>query len=383
MENNGLQIFENEEFGKIRTIEIGGKVWFVGKDVAAALGYSNPQKALRDHVDDEGKTVNEMFTVNGTMGVLINESGLYSLILSSKLPTARKFQRWVINNILPSAHEINEPTTDNLKGEIIMNNLQLVKSSRFGDVECDIYSDNDEMYMTIAQLAECLGYADRKGIEKIVERNSYLKNPEFSVTVKLSATDGKYYNTRVFSEDGIYEVTFLSKTEIAGQFRAWVRKLLKSLRSGKAAIVKTDRLDDAQLRIESDKAAAMRINAENERLKLLMECSKLSELSPVARQTWIIKSIEGSMGLKIAELPECEKLYQAGTLAEVWSKEFGVKVTSAMLGKLANQNGLKSDEYGVTAMDKSPYSSKEAVSFRYNEKGAEKLKALAKAHYCG
>lgn len=64
----------------------------VGKDVAAALGYSNPQKALRDHVDDDDKTVNDSFTVNGTQAILINESGLYSLALSSKLPGAKKFR---------------------------------------------------------------------------------------------------------------------------------------------------------------------------------------------------------------------------------------------------------------------------------------------------
>lgn len=70
-----------------------GKPWLVGKDVAAALGYTNPQKAIRDHVDAEDTTVNASFTVNGTQGTLINESGVYSLVLSSKLPGAKKFKR--------------------------------------------------------------------------------------------------------------------------------------------------------------------------------------------------------------------------------------------------------------------------------------------------
>lgn len=99
---NQLQIFENPEFGAVRTVEIDGEPWLVGKDVAEALGYTNPQKAIRDHVDDEDKGVNESFTVNGTQGILINESGLYSLVLSSKLPTARKFKRWVTSEVLPS-----------------------------------------------------------------------------------------------------------------------------------------------------------------------------------------------------------------------------------------------------------------------------------------
>lgn len=99
---NQLQIFENPEFGAVRTVEIDGEPWLVGKDVAQALGYTNPQKAIRDHVDDEDKGVNESFTVNGTQGILINESGLYSLVLSSKLPTARKFKHWVTSEVLPS-----------------------------------------------------------------------------------------------------------------------------------------------------------------------------------------------------------------------------------------------------------------------------------------
>ena len=99
---NELKIFNNEEFGKIRTVTIDNEPWFVGKDVAVILGYSNPQKALRDHVDEEDKTLNDSFTVNGTKGILINESGLYSLILSSKLPNAKKFKHWVTSEVLPS-----------------------------------------------------------------------------------------------------------------------------------------------------------------------------------------------------------------------------------------------------------------------------------------
>lgn len=85
---NEIQIFKNDSFGAVRTVELEGTPYFVGKDVAEILGYTNPQKAIRDHVDDDDKTVNDSFRVNGTAVVLINESGLYSLILSSKLPKA-------------------------------------------------------------------------------------------------------------------------------------------------------------------------------------------------------------------------------------------------------------------------------------------------------
>ena len=99
---NEVQIFENAEFGKVRTVVVKDEPYFVGKDVAEILGYTNPQKAIRDHVDDEDRTVNESFTVNGTKGLLINESGLYALIVASKLPAAKKFKRWVTSEVLPS-----------------------------------------------------------------------------------------------------------------------------------------------------------------------------------------------------------------------------------------------------------------------------------------
>ena len=89
-----------------RTVIENGEPWFVGKDVAAALGYNNPQKAIRDHVDDEDVTVNKTFTVNGTMATLINESGLYSLVISSKLSSTgslwRHTKRQHIIYLLPS-----------------------------------------------------------------------------------------------------------------------------------------------------------------------------------------------------------------------------------------------------------------------------------------
>lgn len=100
---NELTIFENPEFGAIRTVELDGEPWLVGKDVAEALGYTNPRKALIDHVDDEDKGVTKCYTPGGDQDMtIINESGLYSLVLSSKLPTARKFRRWVTSEILPS-----------------------------------------------------------------------------------------------------------------------------------------------------------------------------------------------------------------------------------------------------------------------------------------
>ena len=112
---SNIQIFTSDIFGEIRTCQVNNQIMFVGKDVATALGYTNTQKAIRDHVDSEDKGVNEMVTPGGTQKVVfINESGLYSLILSSKLPQAKAFKRWVTSEVLPQIRKTGGyiPTKD-------------------------------------------------------------------------------------------------------------------------------------------------------------------------------------------------------------------------------------------------------------------------------
>lgn len=100
---NELKIFNSEEFGDIRTMEINGQPWFVGKDVADILGYQNGSRDINRHVDEEDRTKVMFFDGNQDKEtIIINESGLYSLILSSKLPSAKRFKRWVTSEILPS-----------------------------------------------------------------------------------------------------------------------------------------------------------------------------------------------------------------------------------------------------------------------------------------
>lgn len=129
---NELKVFNNPEFGKVRTVEINGEPWLVGKDVAAALGYQNPQRAIRDHVDEEDKGVTEMVTPGGKQSVpIINESSLYSLVLSSKLPGAKKFRRWVTSEVLPSirktGHYTAKPMTDYQMESIRVRKAQLLE----------------------------------------------------------------------------------------------------------------------------------------------------------------------------------------------------------------------------------------------------------------
>ena len=107
-----IQIFANDQFGEVRTLTKNGEPWFVGKDVADILGYTNTAKAIRDHVDDEDK-LTERIVLSGQNRevIIINESGLYSLILSSKLPTARVFKRWVTSEVLPAIRKTGEYAT--------------------------------------------------------------------------------------------------------------------------------------------------------------------------------------------------------------------------------------------------------------------------------
>lgn len=100
---NELKVFNSPEFGQVRTFDKGGEPWFVGKDVATILGYERTADAIRAHVDDDDKGVGEIQTPGGKQKiVIINESGLYSLVLSSKLPTAKKFKHWITSEVLPA-----------------------------------------------------------------------------------------------------------------------------------------------------------------------------------------------------------------------------------------------------------------------------------------
>lgn len=116
-----LQIFNSPEFGAIRTIEKDGEPWFVGKDVAVVLGYGDTDQALRKHIDDEDK-LTRRFDGSGQnrQMTIINESGLYSLVLSSKLPTAKKFKRWVISEVIPSIRKHGAYMTPDKLEEVLL-----------------------------------------------------------------------------------------------------------------------------------------------------------------------------------------------------------------------------------------------------------------------
>lgn len=245
MTDKHLQTFQNLEFGEIRSMTIDGEPYFVGKDVAAALGYSNPRKAIGDHVDEEDKGVTKCDTLGGGQNLtIINESGMYSLILSSKLEGAKRFKRWVTSEVLPSIRKTGAYATNSTAAE---------------------------------------------------------------------------YKAR-------------------------------------------------ELRVKEMNAQARLINAETRRLLILQ---KEKELSKVAVDALAVRAMEDVTGKDLGDyLPRTEKTYSASEIGNA------LGISAAKVGKIANAYGLKTDEYGITVMDKSRYSSKEVAAFRYNEHGKRKIKEI-------
>ncbi len=125
MSRNEIKVFNNAEFGEVRTAVVNGEPYFVGKDVALALGYSDTADAIKKHVDAEDKGVGEIPTPGGKQKmIIINESGVYSLVFGSKLPDAKKFKRWVTSEVLPSIRKTGG----------YINNADLLVNTYFDDI---------------------------------------------------------------------------------------------------------------------------------------------------------------------------------------------------------------------------------------------------------
>lgn len=158
-----IQIFNNEQFGQVRVITKDGEPWFVGKDVAGVLGYSDTNKAISMHVDIEDKLNDKMESRLGQRGGwLINESGLYSLIMSSKLPSAKKFKKWVTSDVLPSIRKHGMYATDELinNPDLLIAAATKIKEERQARLEAEKLRDKlihqNKLYTT-SEIAKELG----------------------------------------------------------------------------------------------------------------------------------------------------------------------------------------------------------------------------------
>ena len=199
------------------------------------------------------------------------------------------------------------------------NELTLLKQEMFGNVLVDVYRNEDnEVFMTAKQLGEVLEYAHpQRSIDKFVTKNPYLETVEFSVKTKMGATDGKSYNTRVFTEDGIYEITMLSKQPKAQEFRFFIRNLLKGLRKGELQITQK-----ASYQIENPIERAKKwIEEEEKRQQLQLENE---EMKPKALFSDAVSASETSILI--------------GALAKL-IKQNGINIGQNRLYEWLRQNG--------------------------------------------
>ena len=177
---NLMKTFESQEFGKVRVVEISGEPWLVGKDIAKALGYSNGRDAISKHVDDDDKGVAKCDTLGGKQDLqVINESGMYSLVIGSKLPGARKFKRWITSEVLPSIRKHGAYMTPEKIEEVLMNPDVIIrlatelKEERQKVLELKPKAD---FYDTVANSDSLLSMADvAKVLDKGIGRNRLFK----------------------------------------------------------------------------------------------------------------------------------------------------------------------------------------------------------------
>ena len=222
--SNSIEVFNNTQFGSVRVFNDNeGKVWFCGSDVATALGYSNPQKAVRDHVTDKHKTLNETFTVNGTLVTLIDEAGLYRLVMRSQLPSAEDFQEWVTSEVLPSIRKhgmyATPVTIENMIADpdfaiSLLNTLkeeriarqQAEEAKAIAEKERDVYSDmiddvmQDDHTYTATEIAKDLGLRSANALNKwLVDIGFFYKSGKYYIPYSKYSQKGftshKLYDT--------------------------------------------------------------------------------------------------------------------------------------------------------------------------------------------
>ena len=222
--------FTYDDSQEIRTIDIDGEPWFVGKDVAKILGYSNTRKVLTDHVDDEDKL--DGVTIRDSIGrdqcpVFINESGLYSLILSSKLPTAKQFKRWVTAEVLPAIRKHGAYLTPEKMEEVIMNPDTIIKIATALKEE---RQKNTELVATNNALTEkantwdcrtvivalIRAYAGHRCNNNFVKAwNVYYKRLNYSLNINLRLRRTKHSNPKIKLLDLLKKSELVSAAKLA------------------------------------------------------------------------------------------------------------------------------------------------------------------------
>ncbi|NLD18439.1 MAG: phage antirepressor Ant [Tissierellia bacterium] len=207
--NNQVQQFQSQHFGKLTVIRKDGEFFFIGKEVADMLGYINSRKAIGDHVDNEDKGVTKWNTLGGAQNIsVINESGLYSLILSSKLPQAKEFKRWVTKEILPSIRKYGgyiqnqeEKSNDEILASAILVAQNVIKDKERKIAELEpkaIYYDNlvnQHLLTNIRNTAKELKVSQKKFVEFLLE-NKFLYRDKFERLLPYAKKNNGYFEIK-------------------------------------------------------------------------------------------------------------------------------------------------------------------------------------------
>jgi len=237
--NNQLQVFTNEEFGKVRTLIINNQPHFVGKDIAKILDYKEPHKAIARHVDEDDRMKHPIIDDLGRKQStwVINESGLYSLILASKLPTAKKFKRWVTSEVLPNIRKHGAYLTDEKIEEILTNPDTIIKlatqlkKEKQKRLEAERFNKQIAASQNSLLVRQVAKIAAKKGI-KIGEKRLYKKLREWGLIFKNSTEPKQKYVDRGYFEvvEGVRETskgTFTYRTtKVTGKGQVYIIKRL-------------------------------------------------------------------------------------------------------------------------------------------------------------
>ena len=233
---NDIQIFKSDEFGSVRTLTIGGEPWFVGKDVAEVLGYAKPLNALSVHVDGDDSLkqglTDSMGRVQDT--ILINESGMYSLILSSKLPTAKKFKHWVTSEVLPSIRKTGGYTVPKTFSEALIAYAKEVEAREKLELENSIMKPKADFYDDVTGSSDVIDIGSvAKVLNMGIGRNKlfqFLRDK--GVLTCKNAPYQKYIDAGYFRQvesewehDGTTHITL--KTVVFQKGVDYIRKILK------------------------------------------------------------------------------------------------------------------------------------------------------------
>ena len=232
---NKIQVFTNEKFGKVRTLMINNEPWFVGKDVAVALGYKDTSDALKKHVDTEDK-LTRRFADSGQSRemYIINESGVYSLVLSSNLPTAKKFKRWVTSEVLPSIRKTGGYVMPKTFSEALMAYAKEVEARERLELENTEMRPKAEFYDDVTGSEDTIDIGEvAKVLHMGIGRNKLF---QFLRDKKVLAPNNAPYQRfidagyfrRVESSYEVYGTTHVSvKTVVFQRGVDYIRKLLK------------------------------------------------------------------------------------------------------------------------------------------------------------